>query len=221
MKLHFFFAAASAALASASWTKNLNFRSPSEHHPGLGIAINKVVKRNDPTAPWNPAQLNFTHGVASGDPYPTSVILWTRAAPMQDNDKSNITVSGFVPLFSHETEQYVSVSKAPVCVQYKVSEDRNFEDIVDEGEVYTSSDIDYTIKVLTVARTRWETCADLLYVQVEAQNLKPYTTYHYQFNICNSNITSVVGRTKTTPHKEDHITEVSLAVYSCANYREF
>jgi hypothetical protein len=48
--------------------------------------------------------------------------------------------------------------------------------------------------------------------------LKPYTTYYYQFNVCNSSNKSPVGRTKTTPHANDDITKVSLAVFSCSNY---
>jgi alkaline phosphatase D len=48
--------------------------------------------------------------------------------------------------------------------------------------------------------------------------LKPYTTYYYQFNVCNSSNKSPVGRTKTTPHADDDITKVSLAVFSCSNY---
>jgi alkaline phosphatase D len=147
MKLELLPVLVSASVASASWTKNLNYRSPSEHHPSLGISIRKVVKRNDIQSPWDPAKLNFTHGVASGDPYPNSVILWTRVGPQSDNDKSNMTVSGYVPLFDHDNEKYVSVSKAPVCVEYKVSSDREFTDVCDSGKVYTSSDVDYTVKV--------------------------------------------------------------------------
>lgn len=48
--------------------------------------------------------------------------------------------------------------------------------------------------------------------------MAPYTRYYYQFSICQSNITSPLGRTKTTPAPEDHITSVSLAVYSCSNF---
>ena len=64
-----------AAVVSAKWTNNLNYRSPSEHHPFMGIAIHKVVRRSDLATPFNASQLNFTHSVASGDPYPDSVIL--------------------------------------------------------------------------------------------------------------------------------------------------
>jgi alkaline phosphatase D len=59
-----------AAAATASWTKNLNYRSPFKHHPFMGIAIHKVVRRNGHKKPFDP-----THGVAFGDPYPNSVIL--------------------------------------------------------------------------------------------------------------------------------------------------
>lgn len=134
-------------IASASWTGNLNYRSPSEHHPSLGISIRKVVKRNNYQSQWDPSSLNFTHGVASGDPYPDSIILWTRVSPTNDNDKSNVTVSGYVQLFDHDNEKFVSVSTAPVCVEYKVASDKNLTSVVDSGKVYTSSDVDYTVKV--------------------------------------------------------------------------
>lgn len=105
------------------------------------------MKRNDPQSPWDPANLNFTHGVASGDPYPDSVILWTRISPVVDNDKSNATVTGYVPLYNHDTQEYVALSKAPICVEYKVASDEELSDVVDSGTIYTSSDIDYTVKV--------------------------------------------------------------------------
>ncbi|KAK4951645.1 hypothetical protein LTR28_006807 [Elasticomyces elasticus] len=82
--------ACTAAAAAASYTKNLNYRSPSEHHPFMGISLHKVVRRNDPETRFIDASaLNFTHGVASGDPYANSVILWTRCATMVDDDRSN------------------------------------------------------------------------------------------------------------------------------------
>jgi alkaline phosphatase D len=201
MKLQLLSAFSSVAIVGvgASWTKNINYRSPSEHHPSLGISIHKVVKRNDPKSPWDPAKLHFTHGVASGDPYPESVIIWTRVSPTEDNDKSNVTVAGYVKLFNHDVDEYVAVSKAPVCVEYKVSIDAELTDVCDSGTVYTSSDVDYTVKV-------------------EAKNLKPFTQYYYQFNVCGSENKSPLGRTKTTPNADDDITKVSLAVYSCANF---
>ena len=203
--------------AIASWAGNLNFRSPSERHPALGVALPSVVKRQLSASPYGEQQLNFTHGIASGDPYPHSVILWTRASPLMDDDRSNITVSGTARLFSHETEQYVHASKSPVCVQWKVSTSHELSDTVTSGQAYTSSDIDYTIKVNLNFCNHCKITAKLS--QVEAKGLNPFTTYYYQFNICGSKKVSPIGRTKTSPTASDKTSEIALAVYSCSNYR--
>ena len=50
-------------------------------------------------------------------------------------------------MFGHETESYVKVSKSPVCVDFKISGDKDLKHVADSGRVYTSSDIDYTVKV--------------------------------------------------------------------------
>ena len=138
-----------AGSAAASFTRNVNYFSPSLHHPSLGVSVGKVAKRTAPAAPWDPAKLNFTHGVASGDPYDHSVILWTRVAPTSDNNKSNVTVSGTVDIYSHETESYIKNSDAPVCVDWKIGTSAHFEKgtVVNQGTAYTTSDIDYTVKV--------------------------------------------------------------------------
>jgi len=96
---------------------------------------------------WSPSQLNFTHGIASGDPYPHSVILWTRVSPMMSNDRSNVTLSGTAALYNHETAAYVAASKNPVCVEWKVYSDSALKNVEDMGTAYTTSDIDFTVKV--------------------------------------------------------------------------
>lgn len=145
-----------ASLVCASFDGNLNYHSPSRRHIDLGIDVPKVAKRtlSKRSAPWDPAQLNFTHGVASGDPYPDSVILWTRVAPSLEHDRSNITVSGYVALYNHETEKYIQASPNPICVDYRVGTDGNFSTVVDEGQAYTTSDIDYTVKVIHMHHSR-------------------------------------------------------------------
>ncbi|KAA6413449.1 MAG: hypothetical protein FRX48_03195 [Lasallia pustulata] len=193
-----------AGAAVASYAGNLNYRSPSHNHPGLGVSIHKVNRRNGGSAPYDASQLNFTHGVASGDPYPNSVILWTRCAPMADDVNSNSTVSGYVPLYNpvpiqNDTSENAPPSTAPICVNFKIATDKALSRVVDSGTAYTSSDIDYTVKV-------------------EAQKLSPYTQYYYQFNVCGSNKISPLGRTKTTPQPDDLVTKIGLAVYSCSNF---
>ncbi|KAL1634050.1 hypothetical protein SLS58_010844 [Diplodia intermedia] len=200
MKLHTFVVLGSIGTAAARYTANLNYDSPSAHHPFLGISLYKVVRRHDTAIrSIGASALNFTHGVASGDPYADSVILWTRVSPEYDNNKSNATVSGTVPLFNHDMQEYVRISTAPVCVDFNVATDRNMKHVVTSGQAYTSSDIDWTIKV-------------------EATGLKPFTQYFYQFVVCDSDNASPVGRTKTAPAPDDDVSELSVAVYSCSNY---
>lgn len=71
--------------------------------------------------------------------------------------------------------------------------------VVTNGTAYTSSDVDYTIKV-------------------EATGLQPFTNYYYQFTVCQSDKKSIIGKTKTTPNPTDDTQALNLAVYSCANY---
>lgn len=62
----------------------------------------------------------FYHGVASGDPMPTGVILWTRVTPDEDG---------------------------PVEVSWLVSTDTTFSDTVALGATVTDASRDYTVKV--------------------------------------------------------------------------
>ncbi len=83
---------------------------------------------------------------------------WRRPNLTGDNDHGNQTVSGSVELYSHETDAFVRASKAPVCVEWNVAPDPDFHSVVSSGTAYTSSDIDFTVKV-------------------EARKLKAFTTY--------------------------------------------
>ena len=150
--------------STASWGGNLNYRSPSHNHPSLGISIPKVHRRTGGSTPVDASKLNFTHGVASGDPYPNSVILWTRCAPMFDNVDNNSTVTGFKPLFNpvpiyngSDTDEHLPISTAPICLQYNVSPDKDLKRVVDSGKVFTSSDVDYTVKVCCLSDVSDET----------------------------------------------------------------
>lgn len=142
---------AASAPVLASYDGNLNYRSPSLNHKRMGIDVGHVKSRSlakrDESPAHEPSQLKFTHGVASGDPYANSVILWTRVAPSLEADDSNVTVSGNVPLYNHDTEPYIKNSAHPICVDYSVFSDKDVKQVVDQGKAYTTSDIDYTVKV--------------------------------------------------------------------------
>ncbi|KAG5985378.1 hypothetical protein E4U55_003606 [Claviceps digitariae] len=195
---------------SASFDGNLNYQSPSRRHPRLGIDVGLVDRRSwkRGSVAYEPSQLHFTHGVASGDPWPESVILWTRVAPSSESDDSEVTVNGTAPLWSHETAKYVKADPHPVCVEWKVFHGHETHDaydmasprLVTSGTAYTTSDVDYTVKV-------------------EAKGLHPLTKYSYQFNVCGSeSVKSPMGRTMTAPTKDDDVSKLSFAVFSCSNY---
>lgn len=87
--------------------------------------------------------------------------------------------------------------------------------VVSKGTAYTSSDIDYTVKVGISQSVVLRAASNN--EQVEATGLAAFTQYYYQFSVCNSNNTSPIGSTKTTPNEGDETAEISLAVYSCSN----
>ena len=126
----------------------------------------KVNKRNNGSSPYTPAALNFTHGVASGDPFPNSVIIWTRCAPIRDNVNDNSTVSAYVPLYNpvpiYNESEVSPPSTAPICVRYTVALDDAFAKVVDSGMAYTSSDVDYTLKVVHFCSATGDACINSL-----------------------------------------------------------
>ena len=205
----------------------------------------QVNKRNvNPDHAYDPNTLNFTHGVASGDPYPDSVILWTRCSPMQDDVNDNSTVTGPKPLYNpvpiyRSDGRHLNVSMAPVCLQYKIATDQALNSVADSGMVRSfcshaailasrlTSRYRFTpvVTLITLLRSRrisskWEPLP-LGLMRVLTGCMKPFTYYYYQFNICNSDKTSPIGRTKTTPNPSDSVNEVKIAVYSCSNFREW
>ncbi|KAF8868870.1 PhoD-like phosphatase-domain-containing protein [Infundibulicybe gibba] len=79
---------------------------------------------------WN-GGINFTHSVASGDPFDTSVLLWTRALPVPPAGKTTLP------------DQSV-----PVCVSFKISTSPTLAgNPIDSGEAFTTYDVDFTLKV--------------------------------------------------------------------------
>lgn len=73
-------------------------------------------------------KVSFPYGVASGDPYPESAILWTHPVPEDSN------------------------TNLPVCLRYQTSKsksDWSKENLVDDSYAWTTSEVDYSFKVET------------------------------------------------------------------------
>ena len=112
----------------------------------------------------------FYHGVASGDPLPGRVIIWTRVTP----DTSTVD---------------------SIAVSWRIGTDTNITQVINSGITYTSSDIDYTVKV-------------------DVSGLQPDTWYYYSFTAFGKN--SLTGRTKTAPTGDTD--SLRFAVVSCSSY---
>jgi len=69
-------------------------------------------------------ELTFTHGVASGDPGPDRVVLWTRAVPAA-----------------------ATSDPGPFALDWEVAGDSGFTRVVLRGSTSASADDDYTVKV--------------------------------------------------------------------------
>ncbi len=206
-----------ASVVEAAFDKNLAYSSPSRRHPSLAVPLAHVSKRQTGEI-FTAAEVNFTHGVASGDPYANSVIIWTRLAPTADSVASDLVPEGVVPIYG-DAEGAAPSSKA-ACVEFKIATDLPLTNVVDRGRAYTTSDVDYTVKVSLGLAPNTNMTTLLTTSQFEASNLQPFTTYYYQFNVCNSTKASPLGRTKTIPSKTQTVPRnINLAVYSCSNFR--
>lgn len=81
------------------------------------------------TAPGaSAAPVVFAHGVASGDPLPDAVILWTRVTPVPEA----VPGSGAGPA---------------TTVRWQIARDAAFADTVASGSVSATADTDHTVKV--------------------------------------------------------------------------
>lgn len=136
--------------ASASFEGNVNFASPSRQHAQLGVDVASIERRSwkRGNTAFDPSDLSFTHGVASGDPWPDSVILWTRVAPSKDSEDSTAPVNGTETMYSHGTEKFIEADANPVCVGWKVFQHGKPDVVASQGTAYTTADIDYTVKVI-------------------------------------------------------------------------
>jgi alkaline phosphatase D len=117
---------------------------------------------------FDPALKPFYHGVASGDPLADRVVIWTRVTP--------------------------EFMASEIFASWEISDRSDFSTIVQSGDVSTSPEKDYTIKV-------------------DVAGLRPGTTYYYRFKALEA--TSPTGRTKTLSQQPN---QIQLAIVSCSNW---
>lgn len=94
-----------------------------------GVVVTTATLTPFATSPAHAAPTTgFLHGVASGDPLPTSVVLWTRVTP----------TAGATP---------GSGRGSRVSVAWEVATDASFATVVRRGSMATGTERDHTVKV--------------------------------------------------------------------------
>jgi len=84
------------------------------------IELNINSRASDENLPFNSTLEPFYHGVASGDPLPDAVVIWTRITPTADQ---------------------------PIDVDWEMATDTAFANIIASGMYTTDIDRDYTVKL--------------------------------------------------------------------------
>lgn len=126
-----------AFLAPSVIGNNINYLSPSINHPFYAVnpPSQQTLLRKRSTS----GKIHFSHGIASGDPYSDSVVLWTRAVP------------DFVSGSAHK----YSPSSPIACVNWEISTSSHFSNITNSGQTHTSGDVDYTVKIIADGLSPW------------------------------------------------------------------
>jgi alkaline phosphatase D len=119
-------------------------------------------------------QKPFYHGVASGDPLPDGILLWTRVTPAPGVDTA-------------------------VLVRWTIALDTGMTLAVQQGQVWTGADRDFTVKA-------------------DVTGLDAQTTYYYRFETAAGR--SAIGRTRTAPWPDAELPQLRLAVVSCNHYED-
>jgi alkaline phosphatase D len=66
-------------------------------------------------------------------------------APSSNNTASDTVPEGVVPIYDHPEADKPSDKAA--CVEFRIATDEKLTNVVDHGTAYTTSEVDYTIKV--------------------------------------------------------------------------
>jgi alkaline phosphatase D len=138
----------------------------------------------------------FALGVASGEPRPDSVLLWTRLYPGPARPGHSASDAEQNEHFQEKS----GLSADSVCqVSYEIFKDESLRQKVSGGDV------------LTHAGRGWS-------VHARVQGLMPDRHYWYRFRC--GNAVSPVGRTRTAPALDASPVALRLALASCQHYEQ-
>ncbi|WP_266079625.1 alkaline phosphatase D family protein [Haladaptatus caseinilyticus] len=158
----------------------------------------------------------FTLGVASGDPLPDSVVLWTRLAldPLKaDGGMPDREIPVQWEIVTEGDDEDDDDDSETERGNENDSDDDEDEQNEDEDEQDENEREDSRVVRSGTAYARPEHAHS---VHVEVEELEPNTEYIYQFTV--GSYRSPVGRTKTTPTVDSDVDELRFVFASCQNY---
>lgn len=138
----------------------------------------------------------FALGVASGEPAPDGVLLWTRLYPGMPVPGQSATEAEGAAYFQEKSGLAADQS---CTVSYEIFTDENLKKPVQQGEVRTDQG------------RAWS-------VHAPVRGLKPGRPYWYRFR-CGDAV-SPVGRTRTSPPLDADVRQLRLALASCQHYEQ-
>jgi phosphodiesterase/alkaline phosphatase D-like protein len=142
----------------------------------ISLRTNKLNVENEIITANNVNEELFKYGVASGDPYQNSVIIWSKL------DYDELSKLGLL--------------NDNLDVQYFVSLNEDFSEVLQTNTFSASVENDFTIKLIV-------------------ENLEPDTYYYYKFRF--NNYESINGRTRTLPMNAN---EMKMNFTSCTNVQQ-
>jgi alkaline phosphatase D len=164
-----------------------------------GLPTPALAKPNTAT------RIHFPQGVASADPQPDSILLWTRAEPILSNDHN---APGAGAGTGTDTDTDTATDKEPATdtntpleieLILQLSEREDFDSVLVEERLVTTVQSDFTLRALV-------------------DGLAPGQHYFYRF-IASDGGMSRTGRTMTAP-AADSTASLNLAFASCQNYEQ-
>ncbi|KAJ3040494.1 hypothetical protein HDV00_010803 [Rhizophlyctis rosea] len=161
-----------------------------------GVRVEGMEALNGPKKPsvedvGESEGVKFLHGIASGDPFSDSVILWTKITPPPTQDT------------------------APIVVMYEVFD----SPIVDAemGAVLTGPEVDYTVKVDVKGLRPATRYYYRFYVSPSTSTSPSHSSDSSPSSSLSLPIYSPSGTTLTLPSANADIDSLNLAVVSCSN----
>ncbi len=136
----------------------------------------------------NPFQL----GVASGDPLPDGVVLWTRL--LGENLSSAGSETAVSGIWKKQEPGFRSL---PTKVQWRVATDDQMRNVVKKGQAVATGELAHS-------------------VHVEVSGLQPNREYWYQFSVGSEE--SPIGRTRTAPVPGAALDQLRFAFASCQHF---